>query len=65
MFTIVYSANGTNVTAQAQTLSIAPNNNRTKSQSIWINAGIGGGGQLGKGIEVPITAISSITVTEV
>lgn len=66
MFTVVYTQNGDTITAtNVRSIDIAPQNDRSEPQFIRLNAGVGGGGQLGFGTIVPIANVTSITVTEV
>jgi len=77
MFTVTYKDNsGTNIQAtNIRSIDIPPQHDRgqspdgstanTKPQAIRLNAGIGGGGQLGAGIIIPIANVVSITVAVV
>jgi len=71
MFTVVYTPVGgtaptDNITAvNIRSIDIAPQNDRTKPQSIRLNAAIGGGGQLGAGTIIPIANVVSIAVAVV
>jgi len=65
MFNVTYTQNGVTVTATVRVMQITPNNDRTAPQSVTLEPGIGGGGQLGKGVVVPIANITSITAVEV
>lgn len=64
MITVTYLDSLDNVITadNVRSITLTPHHDRSLPESITLNAGIGGGGQLGRGTIVPIENVQSITV---
>lgn len=64
MITVVYlDAQDNVITADnVRSITLTPHHDRSLPESITLNAGIGGDGQLSRGTIVPIENVQSITV---
>lgn len=64
MITVTYLDSLSNVITadNVRSITLTPHHDRSLPESITLNAGIGGGGQLNRGIIVPIENVQSITV---
>jgi len=67
MFTVAYTVGDSNpiTVTGVRHLDVVPNNDRSQPQSIRLDTGIGGGGQLGAGTIIPIVNVISIDVAVV